>query len=50
MPFTVLETERLLLRRFTESDLPLFMAYRNDPEIARYQGWEGISEAVEETQ
>ncbi|EFH82816.1 GNAT family N-acetyltransferase [Ktedonobacter racemifer] len=45
MPFTMLETERLRLRRFTESDLSLFMAYRNDPEIARYQGWEGISEA-----
>lgn len=43
--FTALETERLRLRHFLEADLPAFVAYRNDPEIARYQGWEGISEA-----
>ena len=42
--FTTLETPRLRLRHFTDSDLALFMAYRNDPEVARYQGWEGISE------
>ena len=42
--FTTLETTRLRLRHFTDSDLALFMAYRNDPEVARYQGWEGISE------
>src|SRR5713101_9148639 len=42
--FTMLETPRLRLRHFTDSDLALFMAYRNDPEVARYQGWEGISE------
>jgi RimJ/RimL family protein N-acetyltransferase len=41
--FTTLETGRLRLRRFTDADLALFMAYRNDPEVARYQGWEGIS-------
>lgn len=38
-----LETPRLRLRRFREADLPLFMAYRNDPEVARYQGWDSIS-------
>ncbi len=38
-----LETPRLRLRRLREADLPLFMAYRNDPEVARYQGWESIS-------
>ncbi len=38
-----LETPRLRLRRFREADLPRFMAYRNDPEVARYQGWESIS-------
>src|SRR6266568_9440805 len=42
--FTTLETTRLRLRHFRDSDLPLFMAYRNDPEVARYQDWEGISE------
>ena len=34
---------RLTLRRFAESDADLFCAYRNDPEIARYQGWTGCS-------
>jgi RimJ/RimL family protein N-acetyltransferase len=42
--FTPLETTRLRLRHFTDADLALFMAFRNDPEVARYQGWEGISE------
>ena len=42
--FHSLETERLRLRRFTEADLPAFVAYRNDPEVARYQSWEGITE------
>jgi RimJ/RimL family protein N-acetyltransferase len=42
--FTTLETTRLRLRHFTDSDLALFIAYRNDPEVAKYQGWEGISE------
>lgn len=35
-----LETERLLLRPFQKSDLDSFVAYRSDPEVARYQGWE----------
>jgi RimJ/RimL family protein N-acetyltransferase len=43
--FTTLETERLLLRRLRESDLAPFLAYRNDPEVARYQDWEGCTEA-----
>jgi RimJ/RimL family protein N-acetyltransferase len=41
--FTRLETARLILRRFRESDLASFIAYRNDPEVARYQSWESIS-------
>ncbi len=41
--FTTIETERLILRRFRESDLASFMAYRNDPEVARYQSWESIT-------
>ncbi len=43
--FTAIETPRLRLRSFTEADLPAFIAYRNDPLVARYQSWEGISEA-----
>jgi hypothetical protein len=42
------ETVRLRLRPFIESDLPAFIAYRNDPIVARYQSWEGISEAEAE--
>jgi RimJ/RimL family protein N-acetyltransferase len=34
-----LHTRRLLLRNFTASDLDAFLAYRNDPEVAKYQGW-----------
>ena len=43
--FTTIETERLLLRRLRGSDLASFLAYRNDPEVARYQDWEGCTEA-----
>ncbi|MCL4396172.1 MAG: GNAT family N-acetyltransferase [Chloroflexi bacterium] len=35
-----LETNRLLLRTFQDSDLEAFLAYRSDPAVARYQGWE----------
>lgn len=35
-----LETGRLILRAFVEADLDPFLAYRNDPEVHRYQGWE----------
>ncbi len=35
----VLETERLVLRSFTDADLETFVTYRSDPEVARYQGW-----------
>jgi len=35
-----LETERLILRPFEERDIRPFSAYRSDPEVARYQGWE----------
>lgn len=43
--FGILETERLLLRRFRETDLAPFLAYRDEPEVARYQDWEGCTEA-----
>lgn len=35
-----LETPRLVLRPFEERDLGIFAAYRSDPEVARYQGWD----------
>jgi RimJ/RimL family protein N-acetyltransferase len=34
-----LHTPRLLLRRFADTDLDALVAYRNDPEVARYQSW-----------
>jgi aminoglycoside 6'-N-acetyltransferase len=34
------ETDRIGLRTFDKRDLDLFLEYRNDPEIARLQGWE----------
>jgi len=37
--FTPLETQRLILRRFQESDLVAFQAYRANPQIEKYQGW-----------
>jgi RimJ/RimL family protein N-acetyltransferase len=42
--FTSLESERLLLRRLTEADLVPFLAYLNDPVVARYQSWESYTE------
>ena len=39
MPF-YLETPRLVLRSFEDRDAAPFAAYRSDPEVARYQGWE----------
>ena len=33
-------TARLLLRPFRGDDLPAFVAYRSDPEVARYQSWD----------
>lgn len=42
--FTSLESDRLLLRRFRKADLPPFLAYLNDPEVARYQTWESYTE------
>ena len=42
--FTQIESQRLILRRFKDSDLAPFMAYRNDPEVARYQSWDSCDE------
>jgi RimJ/RimL family protein N-acetyltransferase len=38
--FTRLTTDRLVLRRFRDDDLDAFVAYRSDPEVARYQSWD----------
>ena len=39
----------VVLRRFTDADVRPFFAYRNDPAVARYQGWAscGLAEATE---
>jgi RimJ/RimL family protein N-acetyltransferase len=34
-----ISTERLSLRQFKKSDLEALLAYRNDKEVNRYQGW-----------
>lgn len=44
-----IETDRCYLRRFVEKDLPAFVAYRNDPEIARYQSWSSYTESDAES-
>lgn len=38
-------TQRLVLRPFRETDLAEFLAYRNDPDVARLQSWERIEAA-----
>jgi RimJ/RimL family protein N-acetyltransferase len=42
--FTRLESERVILRRLTEADLKPFLAYLNDPLVARFQSWESYTE------
>jgi RimJ/RimL family protein N-acetyltransferase len=42
--FERIESERLFLRRFRDSDLTTFLVYRNDPEVARYQSWDSFDE------
>jgi RimJ/RimL family protein N-acetyltransferase len=37
-------TERLILRHFQSHDVSAFVAYRSDPEIARYQSWSSTNE------
>ena len=38
--FAPIQTARLRLRPFRDSDAAAFAAYRSDPEVARYQGWD----------
>lgn len=42
--FESIETPRLCLRRMRVEDIPAFLAYRNDPDVARYQSWDATSE------
>jgi RimJ/RimL family protein N-acetyltransferase len=44
LTFNSIESQRLLLRRFKDSDLEPFLGYLNDPEVARYQSWESYTE------
>ena len=41
-----MRSERVTLRRLRAADLTALQAYRNDPEVGRYQGWEPISDAA----
>jgi RimJ/RimL family protein N-acetyltransferase len=41
--FIPIRTDRLVLRRFAARDAGAFRAYRDDPGIARWQGWDGCS-------
>jgi RimJ/RimL family protein N-acetyltransferase len=43
--FDRLASPRLILRRFRPEDLDRFVAYRADPEVARYQSWENFTRA-----
>ncbi len=47
-PLLPLQTERLTLRHFRDSDAAAFFDYRNDPEVARWQSWEGITREAAE--
>ena len=37
------ETERIILRRFQESDFPAFCSYAMDPDICRMSGWKNMT-------
>lgn len=45
MTMLPLLSPRLTLRAFTMADVQAFLAYRNDPDVARYQSWESCSPA-----
>lgn len=42
--FLPAKSGRIVLRRLATSDLIAFLDYRRDPEIARYQGWETMTD------
>ena len=43
--FERLTSARLVLRRFRAADIEIFVRYRADPAIARFQSWENFSAA-----
>ncbi len=43
---TLIETERLRLRPFHESDLSLIYSINNNPECIRFNGWDSMSHAA----
>ncbi|MDH4111859.1 MAG: GNAT family N-acetyltransferase [Actinomycetota bacterium] len=50
--FEPIETERLVLRRSRADDADAISAYRSDPDVHRYQGWdrtdpEGVRQEIE---
>jgi RimJ/RimL family protein N-acetyltransferase len=36
----ITESERLILRKFKDSDLDTLLKYRNDPDVSKYDGWQ----------
>jgi aminoglycoside 6'-N-acetyltransferase len=44
MTILPIHTARLVLRKFVVDDLGAFQDYRSDAELARYQGWEPMSD------
>lgn len=42
--FDCIDAARIALRRFSDADLAAFVAYRADPEVARYQSWSDYDE------
>lgn len=40
--FTTLQSERLILRRLEDNDLVPYLAYLNDPLVAKYQSWDAF--------
>src|SRR4051812_43785719 len=39
MSVIMIVTARLRFRALAQEDLPVFLAYRRDPDVARYQSW-----------
>ncbi len=46
MQLLPIHTPRLTLRRFSDDDLADFQAYRCDPAVAKFQGWQPTSDEV----
>jgi RimJ/RimL family protein N-acetyltransferase len=38
-----IETERLIIRRFTEEDIDLIFDINNNPECIKFNGWDSMS-------